>query len=296
MQKFGTYLLERPVSAFIISLLFSFLPLLMVVALVILGFITLRKGLLSGLPIMLVTLVPTAAYYFTTEEPFVFLVLTTLLQGLGVWLSAWMLRKTVSWSWTIQGLSLGGIILIFLLHWLHPHLADWWIMHQQDLLNQFKEVFQNFMPTEKWQTFVQETAAFRTGFELSQQFLMILGLLGVARLWQARLFNPGGLKAELYAIRMSRGMLGIGVALLGIALFFEIPTVKDTLPLAVFPFVLAGISLFHYYVAQKKKPRFWLWLFYGAGIILSRYMIGFLLLLGLVDAVINLRAKIHPQT
>ena len=126
-----------------------------------------------------------------------------------------------------------------------------------------------------------------TGFSTAWLLVVSLINVGIARWWQAVMFNPVGLRPELLSIRLGPSiLLGFGVTLAVGA--FIAPIGWDCLPPFVAALAVAGLSVVHYYF-DKRKSTIGLVIFYLAFILVSPYVGGFVVLIALNDSVLNLR-------
>ena len=117
-----------------------------------------------------------------------------------------------------------------------------------------------------------------------------LGNLFLARWCQASTFNPGGLRSELYQIRLPT-VDAIIFAVLLLGLLTGIDLIWDLVPIICFPFVIASLSLIHRVASVSKKWWLWLGIFYLLLIGFFPIMLKVLVLLALTDSVFDIRAR-----
>lgn len=115
-----------------------------------------------------------------------------------------------------------------------------------------------------------------------------LGLL-LGRWWQSMLYNPGGLQAEMHALRMPLPLAAVGMLLWVVCLVSEHFVFWGAV--AAFPMMVAGICLIHWFVAQKGWGRAPLIAMYVMLVIAALPLAGFLCGLALIDSWIDIRAR-----
>ena len=96
----------------------------------------------------------------------------------------------------------------------------------------------------------------------------------LTRWWQALMFNPEGLRAELHSIRLSYVAGAIFVIAMVLA-YFRNEIALDTMPIFYLVFFAAAWSLLHYWAATMKSPLFWL--------VLAYFMLALLFVLDIVN-------------
>lgn len=119
----------------------------------------------------------------------------------------------------------------------------------------------------------------------------------IARSWQARLFNPGGLQLEFRTLRVGKkvGWLTLAgiVAMyfassLGVQLSLILLNISIVIGLL---YVIVGLGVVHGLLALRENPGFWLVGLYALLIILSKLMIPVLMTLALSDVWLNYRNR-----
>jgi uncharacterized protein YybS (DUF2232 family) len=98
-------------------------------------------------------------------------------------------------------------------------------------------------------------------------FILLNGILQLmlARWWQGLMFNPGGLRKELYNIRLSH-VVGILYIILFVLSYMDNPITVDMMPVIYLLFAVSGLSLMHYILAQRKYSWLWLLMMYALAI------------------------------
>ncbi len=289
-QRFGNYLLNNQRSMLLIVLILSVLPVVSSLVAIIVALVTLRKGWQLGGAALIASLCP-RVLVFLLGDLNVFLLLTALFSNVLIWVLALILRRSLSWAVVVQSAAGIGFLVLLLVHWIYPGITDWWLQNLTADVQQAQPLFGSSLPAD----FPARTARVATGIQLTAFSALSLLWLVLARWWQAVLFNPGQLQSELHNVRLSRSfVLAVAIVLL-IALLSHNGIMLDVVPVLVLPAIAAGLSLMHYFAATKKYAIRWLVGFYIVIVVLFAYLVGILFAVGLVDSVMNLRARLNPK-
>lgn len=308
LKQFGEYLLEGRQRAAMMALLFSFMPFLGWISAVIIGLITLRKGPLEGLWIVLwASIADIVAACLGYPDALLFGILGG---SVFVWFISWVLWLTTSWTSVLEASLLVGVLTIIILHLVFPDIEAWWVTKYQSVISKsYKDVTWlaqsfGFNNEKDWSAFVKaikDSDVLLTIARVSTGTLLafILGIrlikLVLARWWQAMLFNPTGLRPELYNIRLSYiASLAFIVVIFGAFLGFD--TAFDMLPVFILVFLLAGLSLLHLLSSKFKWGLVCLFIVYFLLVILTPYCMITLITIALIDSMANLRQRISKNT
>lgn len=182
-----------------------------------------------------------------------------------LWVMAWVLRGTRSLSFALVGgfvLMMGLIVLLRLIF--GPATLDEWV-HYFDCRVQAAGMTQaQLMQLAPGVDFREMVRAFMIGWPLSLS-LMQLGLLFSARWIQARLYYPGGFRADFYSLKMPRS-LALGSAGLIVSAIFAPESMLTLWHLAILALVLmavTGLGQIHAYLSASKRSVWWLVALYG---------------------------------
>jgi hypothetical protein len=248
---------------------------------------TLRRGAAGGLQvIILAALFCAVVSYFGTGS-----MVAALLFGLVIWLPMWVTALVLRHS-AAQGVALAAIgafaAASILAAWmLVPDIGDWWYrqlgsiqaaLASQDANNILARID------------VRELATQMTGAVAVYIVLCMTSMMALSRWWQSLLFNVGGFRKEVHALRLPRE-LDYAVFVLGLAVAvsmlqrLEILWLHELLTVAIALYAIQGLAVVHFHWAARKLARAWLVLVYAA-FILMPYAVA---LIGIVDAVIDTR-------
>lgn len=278
MTGLARFALKSPVNAALLAALFAVIPLLYFISAALVAVVTLRMGATAGTRTLIAALVGGVISWMLTGIPLSLLVLTltTLL--------ALMLRASESWKSTLFMSVVLGVFSAMLLQVLF-----------QEQFNMMLDALKAFM------------AAPDAGIEQDPIDLLkpIAGLVIVslqvveatlslllARYWQAKLYNPGGLARELHVLRLSWQEATIYTLLSVVCLYLQ----PALIMLVSFPFIFVGMATLHGIVAKLKLGGQWLVAAYIALILFNQLIVPLLVLLVLVDSLGNLRSRIPEST
>ncbi len=293
MRALAEYVLRGRWQAVLIALLFTFIPFFGWIGVVIMALVTLRKGAKEGFFVLSWIILPIIVISIVLKD-YRYALYDALGGSTVVWLMAIILRQTRSWLLVVQAVVLLAVITIISLHIADPNISQWWQIHVVQILNQFNELMSNVLTPDVIKNSVVTTAKIATGLQADIIILTNLFNLVIARWAQATLFNPGGLKQELHGFRLDKTTLII-VGIIGLMLM-KVPTIQDCLPTLLLPFVLAGISLIHFYCELTSWDYVLLIVFYILLFlpITILYVLCFLILVAATDVWINFRHYVGP--
>lgn len=288
LKALAQFLLKKRSNAIVAALLCAALPAVFVsFSAVIVALVTLRKHAKEGAIVLCWAVLPIIAKAYVLEA-YLFLALT-LTGFVLTWIMAVLLLHFSSWSFLVQGAAVLGVVVVALLHASGLDLVGWWLVHLASYwqtLDSSDGGAVNQVIMDK----LSVLASLATGFQTFILLAMALLKLAFARWMQAMLVNPGGLRKELYCIRLGRVCLAALVLLFAMAgSLSSLPVLDAALPLAGM-YMVAGLSALHYWLAPYRYAWPALLGFYVI-IVLIPYAILTPLLVGALDSVIDLRKR-----
>lgn len=286
MKALAQYVIQSRKQALFWCILFALVPLLGWIASALMAFVTLRKGAYEGLLLLASITVADIAYaqFFLGGLEARFVILDLLANNLPTFLAALYLRKAASWNTLIEGLTYITLLLILAIHLAFPDISQWWVQQLTGLSDKITDIAHTRMTPK----LIQQAAYYATGLQAMLALGSILFNLVIARYLQASLFNPGGLKRELYFLHMPKrlGYLMMAVALPALLSF---NLAKDLLPVTLIPFICTGISLFYDFASKRAHGWAWLISFYALLLLAFPSVCLILVIVGLLDTFVNLR-------
>lgn len=254
--------------------------------------VTLRKGAFEGSLIFIAVLAANTLYLFgksVSGQALLIATLMAVLVNVLTCLFAVILERTHRWSLVIESGALLGIAAVFVLHLFFPDIGSWWA----DLLTKFIKQIRNSnvlmnIPEAQLPQMALQMSHFMSGFCIVFFFASAWLQVLMGRWWQAVVYNPGGLRSELYNIRFSRFagiLLVVPLILLAIWQSFAI----DCLPVIIVALTVAGLSLMHALVAKLKRGWFILVLVYVSFLLTFPLGAVIIAIFALLDVLVDFR-------
>lgn len=306
MQRFKQAtqgLLQHSVVALLLTLGISFLPIVNTLGIVYAGLVTLYKGVFDGAVITIAATVPIIFLLLQTSDPtisphmlWVAIALPVLMNVL-TWAFASMLYRQMNWSSLLQVAALSAVLAISVLHLIYPNIATWW---GEQLTTAYQHAAETMPPllkskatAESQMEFIASAKNFANGMIAVVILLCSLSQLAVSRWWQAMVFAPGMLRRELHHIRLSP-LAGVLFTLSLVFLWVGNGVVSDIMPILFLLFMVAGLSVVHYFLGLMVSPTRWFWLVLMYILIIYAFSasMGFLVMIALLDIWLDLRKKI----
>ena len=243
------------------------------------GLVTLRKGFVPALPVIIAAAVPSGWWWVQGDViPLASLLLVTLM--------AVVLRERMRWGFALIAGTLAASTMVQIGIFIPPQGTE--LMLEQ--LRQGSEEVDGMLTELTNQGYDTQTLASLVVGNVTGLVVLLASIacLALARSWQAGLYNPGGFRTEFHAFRLTPKelltLLAIGVAgmLLG---------VYALAMLCWIPLLIAGIALVHGVIGLKGMNGLWLVAFYVL-LITTWPTILIVLLLGLMDTFANVRARL----
>ncbi len=298
IKRFGWFLLQKPWRAGLIAFLLSAtpifgIPFLSWIADVIIAFVTLRNGWRDGFIILGFSVLTPLIFGVTLDDGLI-IVQQVLTGSLAIFVFALLLRHQASWRRVVEVAAWVGVGVVVLVHVFAGNVDAWW----------YKQINQAFVSMGRFADMNPKTAQpiidaelamlvpIATGLSIAWLLMVSLINLGIARWWQAMLFNPLGLRPELLSIRLGWSVVAGFCAALLAGTFFT-ATGWDYLMPFLAALVVSGLSMIHYFFdIRPSKSKWRLIVFYGVLILMSPYVLGFIVLVALNDSVLDLRKRL----
>lgn len=296
-KRAADFVLANRVRAGLIALAASLLPLLSFVSFMVVGLVTLRKGLADGALVLVWAVVPSIALMISTGPSLTFyelVIFYVLLLAL-----AEVLRRYSSWGVVLEIVIVLFVVMIVLAHLFVPDLQAWWSIH----LNKMAQpIIQSVSQAEgqagakKMSESIALAARFGTGLSLSLIMLWSVIMLFLSRWWQAVVFNPGGLRKELLAFRLGR-LVTIAFLICAVLAVFRNALAMDCLPIFVVGFAIVGLCTAHFLLSSLSLATLWLGLLYVSLILFAPYLVPVLAVavVGLIDSFLDLKKLVRKR-
>jgi hypothetical protein len=281
MRALAEYAMRGRREAVLVAVAGAAIPMFFWVGAAVIGLVTLRRGLRDGFVVTLWASLPALGLAWLGEIlPLAALGGTLVLAGL--------LRWSMSWTWVLCGAALLGLMLSALL----ASVAS-------EYLAEIEKIFAAFFEGMAKQADPSAMAAIRapTGVEIAGMFgLMhsatLVVCLVLARWWQAQLYNPGGLRAELHALRLAPAQV-VGLMVVAALLYQMGPDFRVWAWMPLVPLLVAGIGLVHALCVGRAGSG-WLGLFWAALLMLPPVK-QIVVVLAVVDGLLNVRRRLAAK-
>lgn len=276
MSKLAQWVMTRRMNAIIGVAAFSAIPLLVFLAGAIQALVVLRKGVAEGISVFAWGgLTALLLWVFQGDA-------TTILVLVQAALFSYVLRTTVSWGALFITAVVIAVVNVFTLPLLMSGVLDLLLEMMKELFSQMEVTGMNDERLYK-ELVVSMSVA---------QMCISIAAVFLARSWQSKLYNPGGLAKEFLQLR-----LALPVTLTFAVLVFLGESLGESfqfLAHIVIPiFVLVGLALVHGVFAKKNIGKVGLIAFYLVGLfILTPYIVNILIVLVIVDSFVDIRGRI----
>jgi hypothetical protein len=184
-----------------------------------------------------------------------------LVYWLPVWLAAVILRDTRSLAWSVMALTVLAALVVVMMFLAMGDPAAWWTQQLQPLAKMLDEKPELAAQQAQLKVWMEQLPGMMTGLLAAGMIFACLVSLLIGRWWQSLLVNPGGLRQEFYAFRLSKS-----VSLAGL-LFFAVASVKmgwfsdlflQLSLVMMMPFLLSGLAMVHAIAAVRNVHRGWM--------------------------------------
>lgn len=280
MSKLAEWVMKRRMNAVIGIAAFSAIPLLVFLAGAIQALVILRKGIAESISVFAWGGLTALLLWVFQGDATTFLILVQAA------LFGYVLRTTVSWGALFITAVVIAVINVFMLPILMPDVLDLFLTMMKELLSQVQVT--DMSDEVLYQELVVSMSVAQMCISIAAVFL--------ARSWQSKLYNPGGLAKEFLQLRLT-----VPVALTFAVMVFIGESLQDSLQFLahiVIPiFVLVGLALVHGVFAKKNIGKVGLIAFYLVGLfVLNAYIVNILIFLVMVDSVVDIRSRITSAT
>ena len=245
--------------------------------------VTLRRGLMPALPVIVAAAVPAGLWWTRGDAiPLATVLLVTLM--------AVVLRERTRWSEALIVGALAGAVLIQLGVFVPPGGTG-------PLLEQLRQ------GSSEIDRLLTELA--RQGYDTEELATLLIGgvtglvvlvaaaaCLALGRSWQAGLYNPGGFRQEFHALRLSGREFLLLAVLIVVGMVLGIPALSM---LAWIPLLVAGIALVHGFIGAKGMNGLWLIAFYLL-LITTWPTILIVLLAASIDVFVDFRGRLASRS
>jgi len=278
-------------SLALLSLLF---PPVSIVSSAAVALVTLRRGGNEGLYVLIFSCLSAALLGYFLFGNLQFALLYGLVLWLPIWLISIVLREGKHLSIAIQiAVLLGMVGVVGFYLYANDATALW-----QSVLNvMVQPMLENSppdAPVDEIKQSIQVFSQFMTGAIAAGTVYGLLFGLFLARWWQSILFNPGGFREEYLSLRVHpqvaiASLLIVAIAWLSSGIVSEVCWNIAILLVVLYTFV--GTAILHSAFLETKIKRFAVPFLYVT-LVLVPHAVALVVLVGVLDAWLDLRSKI----
>lgn len=266
-------------------------PFLFSFAVIVMALLTLRHGALEGFVLLLCAAAPALVWYLHQGSA-TQLVHDVLLGALPVWFLASVLCVTQSWRLM---LCWGSLLMALLTLLLSTQLFGFMIKLFMPFIAMFVHGVAQSMSVQpdvaQLSAWVQAIMMRMPGIWMLVSAMLACMLLLVARTWQSYLYNPGGLRRELMALRMGWPELAVFILVFTLAMMGML-WAQNVAIVLVLPFAINGLVLVHVFAERLgRKSAFILVGLYVMMVFFVHVVMFCLLVIGLLDSMLDMRSK-----
>ena len=263
----------------------------------IVALVTLRRGELQGLQLMLWSGLASALLGLLALGTAAPVIAVLLVFWLPIWLVAVVLRVVRSLPLAVETAALmGGLLILGVYLFVADPVALW--------RGSLEELFAGPLlesgvgDAAAVAALLDEAARLMTGMLAAGFFLQLVVALVLGRWWQAYLYNPGGFRQEIQAFRLDRILAYLALPLLagaflakgGFADFF-----RDAAFLMGSAYLVQGMTLVHGVSGLLGANQAWLVGFYVLLVIAMPQAVVIVATLGYVDAWMDFRGRLRSR-
>jgi len=287
MRRLGEFILSGRLQALVVTSFLTLAGLMLPLLSYLAGgvapaLVTLRKGAVAGLQVIIGSLVLTALFIILAGlNPQIVIAI-----AIGIWLPVWfcanVLRITAAQGQLIMAAGMCSLLYILMTHLILGNVTEWWEGWLKLWLDQVLQEDRR----EQYQVMLTSAAPLMNAMTAVGLLISLVTTLLIARWWQAAMFNPGGFRDEFHTLRLPRTLIMAMIA--GLVLVFMDMAgpgtlALDILLLLIFLYLFQGLAVIHRTVVSRKMARSWLFGMYILLFIVPQSIL-FLACLGMVDS------------
>ena len=280
MGKLAAFITSGYIPAIVTTVVFAWSTLLLPVGGVLssssISLFGLRFGVRRAVWVMVVSLVSIiflaiimSALNIAAINPWEMALLFGGILWLPTLLATSLLRRTNSFSFLFQALTIASLVLLLMVALVFPDRAIFWkdILHWvtegniEVLLQQRPEIADTY----------NQLVTHATGFIVSSLLLVWIPALLLAYWWGAFLMSPGGFKKTFLTLQLGKSVTAVAILSIVLTRLLDASISFDLFIAFMTIYLFQGIATVHYVLA-KKDMSFLLFLFYGM-LVLSPFLI-----------------------
>ena len=303
MTFLAAYIMKGRMQAVLVAsslaLLSLLLPPISIVSSAAVALVTLRRGGYEGFYVLICSCLSAALLGLLLFGSFNFALLYGLVLWLPIWLISIVLREKKHLSFAVEGAVILGITGVIAFYFYAGDPAIFWHSMLTQMVQPMIEAGGVAdIPLEKIEQSVQLFSHFMTGGIAAGTVYGLLFSVFLARWWQSTLYNPGGFREEYLSLRVQPKLALASIIVLILAwtmdgVASEIGWNISIIFVVLYTFI--GTSILHATFSALKFKRFMVPFLYLTLILIPHTVI-IVVLVGLIDAWLDLRSKISNKT
>ena len=205
-----------------------------------------------------------------------------------------IMRYTKSWRMVVELLSLVLLVAVAICHMMVPDIAGFW-MHA---MVQMMKMLQPNVQTQELMEGFKDMASVATGLRMVFIGVIVIINVLIGYMWMGTCTQDKNIRSVLgqfYELRAGWMMLVITAIILLLAKYMHLAVFQDMAPVLVLPYLLCGVSLYHYISARYGWKWFVNWGFYILLVLLAPRMPLMVAFFGLIDTVVNIRQRFDKK-
>jgi hypothetical protein len=253
--------------------------------------VTLVYGWQRGLMTTAISLAGAALFaYLIFSAPQVAIIFV-LLAWLPAWLVATILRQTVSLAYSLQVLTVIGMLAIVLVYALYPDLGEYWREPLDVMVAQLAKQSDDFSLAELKQT-EDWVISFLPALLVSSILFGTMMSLFLGRWWQAVFYNPGGFSEEFQSLNLGKVSALCAIALMLMAVLVDSIFVVALVTIVFVLYGMQALSLLHAAIKIRQLNAAWLFVVYLIMFFIPHLLL-LLILASFVDPWLDIRKRIR---
>ncbi len=300
MRFLASYIMQGRIQAMVVASTLAFISLFIppvsVVSSATVALVTLRRGAIDGLTILIISCLATAVLGYIKFGNFQFVLMYGLILWLPVWLISIVLREGRHLAVAVEIAVALGMLGVLGFYLIYPEPVQLWHSVLTQLLQPMLDSGAD-IPLEQVQNQIKVLSHIMTGaIAAGMVYSMLFGLF-LGRWWQALLYNPGGFRTEFLSLRTHKPLAIATIVILLMAVLLSGTVAEICWNLVVLLFVLytiTGTAAIHEAFARMKQARFLVPFLYVTLFLVPQVAIA-VALFGVGDTWLDLRNKISNQ-
>ena len=217
-------------------------------------------------------------------------VMFVLLAWLPAWIMASILRQTVSLAYSLQILTMMGLLAVIMLYVLFPNFGEFWREPLDQMVVQLAEQSNEFSLAELKQT-EDWIIEFLPGLFVSSIIFGSMVSLFLGRWWQAVYYNPGGFAKEFQSLNLGKISALVAVTIMLIAAVVNSVFAIALVTVVFVLYSMQALSLVHAAIRIRQVNTAWLIVTYLIMLFIPQVVL-LLLFVSFVDPWLDIRQRL----